>query len=341
MNLRRKNMDLINKILKKSKQIDFLFPNSFEELMNNEYYDYDKFEWFLYYTFELQGAKVEKIGKKGQGDGGVDLILRFNNADGTQNVIGVQAKYWKNKVGVLPIQQLGAAKDIHYLTDLWLITTSDLTQDALAATQKMKVVVLRGSDVRDFIDTVKEYYNRDMREKGESPIVFLKSKQEKPLPKPKEIVDDNKEDDLVSKLKSFRKSLGLKYKLFPLFKVFTDKALDLIIELKPKTLEELRLIKGIPYNNISLFENELLEFINTELNYDYQAFYEFLIEERSKIATYNNIKEEEVYTDETAKEIAKKWPKTIKELELISGFSKRSIGLFGSYLIKKIKRLKP
>ena len=44
-------MGLLKDLLRQTEKIDFLFPNSFEELMNDTYYDYDKFEWFLYYVF--------------------------------------------------------------------------------------------------------------------------------------------------------------------------------------------------------------------------------------------------------------------------------------------------
>src|SRR5690554_2911128 len=166
-------MGLIKSLLRKTEKIDFLFPNDFDQLMKDDYYDYDKFEWFLYYVFKLEGTKVTKVGKKGSGDGGADLIVTIESEKGYNKRIGIQAKYWKYKVGTAPINQLASAKARHSLSDLWIITTSDLTSDAKEIAESLNIKILRAVDVKQFIETVKDHHEKYLKEDGESPITFL------------------------------------------------------------------------------------------------------------------------------------------------------------------------
>ena len=84
----------------------------------------------MLFRSKMDGAKVDKVGRKEKGDGGADLIVNILQENGSVQRIGIQAKYWKYKVGTEPINQLASAKARHNLSDLWIITTSDLTSDA-------------------------------------------------------------------------------------------------------------------------------------------------------------------------------------------------------------------
>lgn len=68
--------------------------------------------------------------------------------------------------------------------------------------------------------------------------------------------------------------------------------------------------------------------------------YNLLIEERPKIAKYNKLKEEDVYTNKVATHLAKMRPKTKKDLNEVYGFKKENINIFGDYLLNVIKRFK-
>ncbi|NLB49032.1 MAG: hypothetical protein GX813_04265 [Erysipelotrichia bacterium] len=345
-------MSLLKSLMRQMEKIDFLFPNNFKELMENEYYDYDKFEWFLYYVFKLEGCKVEKVGKKGKGDGGADLIINIPQEAGGFQRIGIQAKYWKNKVGTQPINQLASARARLSLSDLWIITTSDLTSDAKEIAESMDIKILRGDDVAVLIESVKKRYNEDIDKNGESSIEFIKSTEVKITKQKKSkankednIAIDKRDEELEKKLRALRVELSKKHNLYPTYNVFNNETLQLIASKKPITIEELSKIKGIGKKKIETFGNELIEFIkNNSTPYDKQLenaeedLLQFLISERAKIAKYNNLSEEEVYSDKIAEYLAKMKPTDKKSLEKIYGFKKENIEIFGDYLTKIISR---
>lgn len=291
-------MSILKDLLRQTEKIDFLFPNNFEELMNNEYYDYDKFEWFLYYVFKLEGSKVQKVGKKGKGDGGADLILTIPQSDGGVRIIGIQAKYWKNRVGTEPINQLASAKSRHNLTDLWIITTSDLTSEAKKTAELLDIKILRGEDVAKLISFIKAKYDSEIEKNGESSIKFLKpakniAKEVKQITKHKTAIV---EDEIVAQLKSLRVELSKKYKLYPIYNVFNNETLMLIIKQTPTSLDELSKIKGLGTKKVETFGSEIVEFVKSRLvekpkkvsEFD-QKLFDLLLVERSKIAKFNKL----------------------------------------------------
>lgn len=340
-------MSLLKELLRQTEKIDFLFPNSFEELMNNEYYDYDKFEWFLYYVFKIEGSKVEKVGKKGKGDGGADLILTIPQESGGVLRIGVQAKYWKNRVGTEPINQPASAKSRHNLTDLWIITTSDLTSDAKEIAESMDIRILRAADVKKMIEFIKDKYRADFEKNGESSIEFLKvkkiDKDVSKLTKSKSELDINNEH--VAQLKALRLELSKKYNLYPVYNVFNNEALMSIIQEKPQTVEELGAIKGLGPKKVEIFGTEVLEFVSSNLIKKSKTSFEvdqrlldLLIQERAKIARFNKMSEANVYSDKVASYIAKMKPKDKDTLAKVYGFKKENIEVFGDYLLRVIAK---
>lgn len=338
-------MSLISRLMKKTEKIDFLFPKTFEDLMNEEYYDYDKFEWFLYYAFQLDGVRVQKVGRKGRGDGGADLILSIDLENGGVNRIGIQAKYWKNRVGTEPINQLASAKSRHGLQDLWLITTSDLTPDAKEIAESMDIKILRKEDVINIINDIKNKHAEQIEKDGESQIEFLepkrhlKKKKETKTPKPQ--VETKKYNEDEEKIRKLRIDLAKKHNIQPIYFVFGNDTLRELASKKPKTLTGLSKISGIGQVKLDQFGKEIIEFIKKEFTekskYD-KELYKLLLKERPKIAKYNKLKEEEVYTNRVAKNIAIMKPKTKEDLNKIFGFNKDNINIFGDYLIRVINR---
>jgi hypothetical protein len=283
-------MKVLQEFIKKVNKIDFLFPNDFNQLMNDEYYDYEKFEWFLYHVFRLDKNEVDKVSQKNKGDGGVDLIITLPLENGAQKRIGIQAKYWKNRVGTQPMNQLASAKSRHGLTDLWLITTSDLTDDALKIADLKDIKILRKEDVIKLIDTVKEIHNRNLLENGESNIKFLNQNQTKEIdPKmQKDNVESLMELELITKLKELRKQISKRCKLFPVYQVFNNEMLSEIIKMKPISLEELANLKGFGPKKVELFGIDIIEFVKQHLikedktEFD-DELYDFLLTERIKM----------------------------------------------------------
>lgn len=339
-------MNILNKLIKETSKIDFLFPNTFEQLMNDKYYDYDKFEWFLYYVFKMNGSNVRKLGKKGQGDGGADLIVSDKLADGGVRRIGIQAKYWKNKVGAGPINQLASAKSRLDLTDLWIITTSDLTTDAKEIAESMDIKILRGEDVTNLIEHVKSIYENDIKEKGDSPIEFIKEQPVKVDTKVEaKNEDDNEDSDLVKKFKTLRLQLAKEHKMYPLYNVYNNAMIDDVIAANPKTKEELANVKGFGPHKVNLFGDVIIKLLkdntittNDEAVDKDSELFQKLIAERPRISKFNKIPAEAVYSDQVAKNLAKMKPKKVEHLEKIFGFDKKNIEIFGEYLVNFISK---
>ncbi|MGI6711093.1 MAG: HRDC domain-containing protein [Bacilli bacterium] len=335
-------MNLINEILNKKTMIDYKFPNSFNQLMDDKYYDYEKFEWFLYYYFrDIAGYEVKKNSEKGKGDGGVDLIVTAHQKDGSIFRIGIQAKYWKNRVGTSPINQLASAKKRHDLSHLWLITTSDLTSDAKEIAEDMQIKILRAEDVKKMIEDVKDFYQKEIREKGFSKIEFLPIEEKN---QKKKNVDEKVETQIEADLKDLRLNISKKYNLFPVYMVFNNEEMNRLIKANPKTLEELSKVKGFGPNKIETFGKEIIEFFshfkNSKESNKTEEIYNKLLEERPKIAKYNKLTEDEVYSDKVAEYLAKMKPKTKEDLDKIFGFRKENIEIFGEYLVKVIDKVK-
>lgn len=95
-----------------------------------------EFERLLSLYFRDQGYKVKEVGVGGR-DGGVDLVITDKRGEKT----AVQAKCYAdhNKVQVMTIRELVAAKRNHDCILSLLITTSDLTADAKREAEQFKV----------------------------------------------------------------------------------------------------------------------------------------------------------------------------------------------------------
>lgn len=69
-----------------------------------------------------------------------------------------------------------------------------------------------------------------------------------------------------------------------------------------------------------------------------QQLYNVLLEERPKIARFNKLTEDEVYTDRVASYLVKMKPKTKEALDKIFDFRKENIEIFGEYLLRVINK---
>lgn len=152
-------------------------------------------------------------------------------------------------------------------------------------------------------------------------------------------------NQLKKELKELRINLSKKHNLQPVYNVFNNETLQLIITERPTTLESLSKIKGFGLKKTELFGKEIIDFINKKGENDNVIvpkaegeLLEILINERPKIAKYNHLSEEDVYSDKVAGYLAKMKPKNKEQLTKIFGFRKENVELFGDYLLKIIAK---
>ncbi|WP_424237136.1 restriction endonuclease [Bhargavaea ginsengi] len=94
-----------------------------------------EFEQFLKLRYEARGYKVRVTPY--QNDFGADLVM---TRDGRRIV--VQAKRWKQNVGIKAVQEIVAAKSHYKAEDAWVVTNSQFTKAAkeLASSNGVRLV---------------------------------------------------------------------------------------------------------------------------------------------------------------------------------------------------------
>lgn len=95
----------------------------------------EEFEEFLYVLYKGQGYNVQLTPKTG--DFGADLILTKNNRK-----IAIQAKRYKDKVGVGAIQEIHTAKSYYRADECWVVTNNYYTDSAVKLAASSGVVLI-------------------------------------------------------------------------------------------------------------------------------------------------------------------------------------------------------
>jgi superfamily II DNA helicase RecQ len=211
----------------------------------------------------------------------------------------------------------------------------------------MDIKILRADKVSDFILSIKERHDNDIKKSGNSSIEFLKTVIETPL-ETKFRIDEligTLNLNHVDALKNLRIELSKKYKLLPLYNVFNNEMLSQIIIQKPISIDTLSQIKGFGTKKIELFGAQIIDFVNNNLinsnktnNDSDEKLMELLLIERVKIAKFNKISENDVFDDKVANRIAKMKPQNKETLSKVYGFKKENINIFGDYLIRVITK---
>lgn len=125
-----------------------------EELRQSSIYEIDRmngrqFEEYLSYLYGFFGYQAEVT--KGSGDFGADIVLKINN----EKII-VQAKRYKNKVGVQSVQEVVAAKAFYNANHAWVVTNSYFTKPAYILAEANDVLLVN----RDLLITLSAQMNR-------------------------------------------------------------------------------------------------------------------------------------------------------------------------------------
>ena len=106
------------------------------------------FEEYLRQLFESLGYSAEKT--KASGDYGGDLILSL----GDKRIV-VQAKQYKNNVGLEAIKEAHFAKSYYDADEAWVVTTSSFTPQAVSGAKDTGVRLVDGQELSDLISTAR------------------------------------------------------------------------------------------------------------------------------------------------------------------------------------------
>lgn len=99
-----------------------------------------QFEEYVSVLFKNQGYSVQATPITG--DYGADVILKKN-----KETIVVQAKRYKNNVGVKAVQEIIPAMKMYHATEAWVITNSYYTQQALTLAKRNKVRMINRDEL--------------------------------------------------------------------------------------------------------------------------------------------------------------------------------------------------
>ena len=208
--------------------------------------------------------------------------------------------------------------------------------------------------MRDFAEYINgQHINKHLVENPEEEVVnFYTEEEEVPVAATIEVEPTPVSNDhLELKLKKFRKKTanesGLKA-----FHIFTNKTLDLLLEIRPTTLDELRKIPGISDKKIDEFGVALVAILEspdeevvpvaatievepTPVSNDHLELK--LKKFRKKTADESGLKAFHIFTNKTLDLLVEIKPTTLGELRKIPGIGAQKIEEFGSKLVEIIK----
>jgi len=126
-----------------------------EQLRQSNIYEIDRmnglqFEHYLSALYQSLGYHTEVT--KGSGDFGADLVLKNNN----EKII-VQAKRYKNKVGIQSVQEVVGAKRYYDAAHAWVVTNNYFTAPAHKLAQANDVLLID----RDLLIKLSAQVNRE------------------------------------------------------------------------------------------------------------------------------------------------------------------------------------
>lgn len=296
----------------------YRFPTTIEEI---DKFDGKEFEIFLFHFFKEMNFHPRLTDDTN--DKGIDLIIRIEE-NGNIRHIGVQAKRWKSKVGAEEIRSMLDGKEHYNLTELWIVTTSDLTSAAITTAMNNRIQILKRDKVIDFLNVLKS-----------------KNVKFKESPKVDKVIgiSPNEFDPLFILLKNLRRDIAREQKLSAVYMVFNNQTIQDIIDKKPKTLEDLKGVYGLGEAKINSFGTRIIDLL-AQHETD-QLAEDFLKTLRIKIMKFNKLsKLDDVFTNEDIIRLAKIMPESMIELENVKVLDTSRLRLFGDYLVNSIKKFK-
>lgn len=108
-----------------------------------------QFENYLGHLFRFHGYGAEVT--KAAGDYGADLVLKKNGSK-----IVVQAKRYKNNVGLKAVQEVQGAKAYYRASEAWVVTNSDYTTQAYNLAKSNGVRLINRDELIEMILQMKD-----------------------------------------------------------------------------------------------------------------------------------------------------------------------------------------
>lgn len=233
--------------------VDYLFPNSIDEIDEMSGND---FENFIYYFYLVTNPDIKIIPNGKINDCGIDLILEIKNSDQKLIRIGIQAKRWNSKIGKQELTKMLEGKITYNLNYLWIITNNTLTNEASQFAKAEHILVKDRLKIQEMLNELKEYPTIKYRKSK----IFLK--KEKTI---KTYIFNELENNLLKDLKTYRFNKSKELKI-PAYIVFTNQTLFELVKKKPNTINELYKITGLGEERINNFSNDLLAIIKNKKN---------------------------------------------------------------------------
>lgn len=233
-------------LTKETKYKQYLFPTTIEEIDEMSGIE---FEDFLYWYFKVNNYEVIRSARSN--DCGIDLIINFINEEtGEQQSIGIQAKRWNSPVPKNELIKMEEGRTLYKLDFLFIVTTSRLTSEAKYYANSKNIEIKERDFVKRILNDLKEIENIYFKDKK---LINKEIKIENSLP--------DIDQEIFNRLKKLRKELA-KINKVPAYYIFHDDTLELLSRIKPKTLEDLLLVKGFGDTRVSKYGKEILDCIN-------------------------------------------------------------------------------
>jgi superfamily II DNA helicase RecQ len=223
---------------------EYLFPNTIEEI---DEFTGSEFENYLFFFFKTQGYKVRKTNDAS--DKGIDIIVTYIEEDGEKK-LGIQAKRWRQNVNSQEIRNMLDGKDEYNCDYLWLVTTSGVTRDANTTALNNDIIIKDRQFVVSTLNSLKKMSNIKFRQSA------VQSKGKAPIAK-SEIELTSSEKEIYDRLRRLRANLA-KEKKFQLWLVYSNETIIDLIKKKPRTVEELKTVKGLGQKKIDDFGDQIL-----------------------------------------------------------------------------------
>lgn len=135
--------------------LSFIKQQKFEEkLRKSGIFEVDQmtgavFEEYLKRLLQARGYKVRLT--SASGDYGADLVLSINS-----KTIIVQAKRYKNKVGLKAVQEIVSAKSLYRADECWVITNNYFTAPAIKLGVANGVILIDRNQLIEWMVKVNE-----------------------------------------------------------------------------------------------------------------------------------------------------------------------------------------